>query len=221
MRKIRFENGEFYHVFNRGNNKRPIFIDRFDLNRFLLSMREFNTKEPIGSLYSLSLEKGLAENPTPKSKRLVDFVCYCLNPNHYHFLVQQLEQDGVQKFIHRLGTGYTRYLNDKHNFSGALFQGRYKAIHVDSNEYLLHLNAYINLNPEAHQIRGSSSKLLSKTSWEEYLGKELPGNSFCNKKIILSQFSNITEYKDFAKKALAISKERKEMVKSLELLLLT
>ena len=97
MRKIKFENGEFYHIFNRGNNKRPIFINRFDLNRFLLSMKEFNTKEPIGSLYLRALEREEAE-ATPKSQ-LVEFICYCLNPNHYHFLVKQLIKDGVQKFL--------------------------------------------------------------------------------------------------------------------------
>src|SRR3989344_8341704 len=123
MRNLKFTTGEFYHIFNRGNNKREVFLDKYDLNRFFLSMREFNTDKPIGSIYEHSFEK----EKTESNPKLVEFVCYCLNPNHYHFALKQLVENGITKFMHRLGTGYTKYFNKKHENIGSLFQGTYKA----------------------------------------------------------------------------------------------
>lgn len=204
MRNLEFANGEFYHVFNRGNNKREIFSDKYDLNRFFLSMREFNTDEPIGSIYEQSFKK---DNPnTTKQAKIVDFICYCLNPNHFHFALKQLRDDGVVKFMHRLGTGYTKYFNQKYENIGSLFQGTFKAKHIDTNEYLLHLSAYINLNSEAHRL----GSLASKSSWEEYVNSS-SNESFCNKEIILSQFKNILEYEKFVKDSIKITKEKKEL----------
>ena len=219
MKKPQFATGEFYHLYNRGNNKRPIFIKPFNLLRFLQSMAEFNVRGPIGSIYAKSFEKDdLLSGSTTKSAKLVDFVCYCLNPNHFHVLVKQLLDGGIVELMHKIGTGYTRYFNEKHKFSGALFQGRYRAIHVDTNDYLLYLSAYINLNPEAHQLSGSTTKLCM-SSWDEYVCDKSGKNELCNTKIILSQFNTREDYKKFAEGALAVIKEKKEMEKSLKLLL--
>src|SRR3989344_6008505 len=119
MRKMAFLPGEYYHIYNRGVDKRNIFSDKKDLGRFFQSMKEFNTKNPIGSLYENS------------------FVNYCLNPNHYHFLLTPLVEKGVEKFMQRLGTGYTMYFNERNKRSGSLFQGKFKSKHINSNEYLL------------------------------------------------------------------------------------
>lgn len=218
MKKPQFVTGEFYHLYNRGNNKRPIFLKPFDLQRFLQSMVEFNIDEPIGSIYAASFNKESLRGSTSKPKQLVDFVCYALNPNHFHFLVKQLTDDGIKNFMHKLGTGYTMYFNNKHESSGGLFQGRYKAIHVDTNDYLLYLSAYINLNPDAHQLRGSTSKL-SLSSWDGYINESFGKDKLCNTKIILSQFKSLKDYKKFAEEALEVIKEKKEMEESLKLLL--
>ena len=205
MRNLKFTTGEYYHVFNRGSNKREIFLEKYDLERFFLSMQEFNSENPIGSIYEHSFNK----KKSNRDSELVEFICYCLNPNHYHFLVKQATDDGIAKFMHRLGTGYTKYFNQKYENSGSLFQGTYKAKHVNNNEYLLHLSAYINLNPEAHQL----GSLASKSSWGEYLNSKNEG--FCNTEIILSQFKNISEYKKFAKDSLELIKQEKELQKQL------
>jgi len=221
MRKLQFENGEFYHIYNRGNNKRAIFLKPFDLQRFLQSMIEFNVDGPIGSIYATSFNKESlrgSASKSSKSRRPVDIICYCLNPNHFHLLVRQLKDNGIKDFMHKLGTGYTMFFNNKHESSGGLFQGRYKAIHVDTNDYLLYLSAYINLNSEAHQLRGSASKLC-QSSWDEYLGSKSLRNRLCNTKIILSQFETPEDYKKFAEEALTVIKEKKEMQESLKLLL--
>lgn len=209
MRKEIFVNGEFYHIYNRGNNKREVFLDRKDLQRFFQSMQEFNSEEPIGSLYLNSFKENQHRNST---SRLVDFLCFCLNPNHYHFIIVQLVDKGIEKFMHRLGTGYTKYFNEKHKNSGSLFQGRYKAIHINSNNYLLHLSAYVNLNYKVHQLRSSTSQCGFKSSWDEYQ-KNFKG--MCKKEIVLSQFKSREDYKRFAMNALVISRTRKDMEKLL------
>lgn len=201
MRNLTFTTGELYHVFNRGSNKRDIFLDKYDLDRFFLSMQEFNTEQPIGSIFEHAFEK----EKIIMVPKIVDFICYCLNPNHFHFAMKQLTDGGIVKFMHRLGTGYTKYFNQKHENSGSLFQGTYKAKLIDSNEYLLHLSSYVNLNREAHRL----GSLASKSSWDEYINPENSG--ICKKEIILSQFKSIQEYKNFAEDTLATTKERKDL----------
>ena len=218
MRKVSFAEGEFYHVYNRGVDKRKVFLDREDFERFLQSMKEFNTPDPIGSIYENNfLKKSQLGGSTSKRGSLVNFIAYCINPNHYHFILQQTAKNGIEKFMQRLGTGYTMYFNNKYQRSGALFQGRFKAIHIDSNEYLLHLSTYVNLNNRVHQLGGSASKLVYKSSWEEYIKRQ---GGLCAKKLILDQFKNIFEYKDFAESSLKDILRRKELGKEMESLLL-
>jgi len=216
MRKIKFTNGEFYHIFNRGTDKRAIFMDEEDLYRFFQSMDEFNVIEPIGSIYENSFKLGdsVPKCDDGKGNKLVNFVCYCLNPNHYHFILEQLVEKGIEKFMHRLGSGYTTHINKKYKRSGVLFQGKYKAVHVSSNEYLLHVSVYVNLNDKVHRLGDSVPK--SKSSWGEYLtDKENTKGAFCSKEIILDQFTRAGEYKKFAEESLKDIQERKDMQKFL------
>lgn len=206
IRKTSFVKGEFYHIYNRGVDKRNIFEDYKDLERFFESMREFNTIEPIGSLFEKSFG-----GPTIKLKHdkpLVNFLAYCLNQNHYHFILEQVNDNGISEFMKRLG-GYTWYFNNKYGRSGSLFQGTFKSIHINSNEYLLHLSVYVNLNNKVHQLGGFTAK----SSWNEYINEEQ--NNFCKKDIILKQFNNISEYKNFAKESLKSIHKRKEIEKLL------
>ena len=211
MRKISFALGEYYHIYNRGVDKRNIFADFFDINRFFLSMNEFNTPVSIGSIYEHRFDK--PDNSVPKPK-LIEFTAYCLNPNHFHFIVTPQHDAGIQKFMHKLGLGYTNYFNERHKRSGSLFQGKYKAVHVNSNEYLLHLSAYVNLNDEVHQLGNSVPKLV-KSSWEEFLDPATK-NPFCRKNIVLDQFATFPAYKKFAFDCLDSIRLRKKMNMQLE-----
>ena len=203
MRKTPFVNGKFYHIYNRGVDKRTVFEDQTDINRFFQSMDEFNSIEPIGSIFANSISKNKLRCPTPKSSKLVNIVCYCLNPNHYHFILEQTADGGISEFMKRLGGGYTNYFNEKHKRNGALFQGRFKSIHISSNEYLLYVSAYVNLNNRVHKLKNK----IFKSSWEEYI-KESRG-SFCGKDIILGQFINRQEYKKTAEETLQGILERR------------
>ena len=218
MRTIQFANGEFYHIFNRGVDKRVIFTNQREMQRFFQSMCEFNTIHPSGGIYANTLHlKKINPRSRASSERLVDFVCYCLNPNHYHFILQQIADKGIEKFIHRLATGYTKYFNAKHKRSGVLFQGKYKAVHIETNEQLLHASVYVNLNFKVHQPRSSASKssdIQPLSSWSEYVGKVK--HNFCQKEDILGQFKNKADYKKFAERTLPSILERKEILRELE-----
>ncbi|MEK9175042.1 MAG: transposase [Patescibacteria group bacterium] len=211
MRKIKFANGEFYHIYNRGVDKRQIFCVPEDLNRFLESMTAFNSITPVGSLHSYSFQDYQLSGRTAK---LVNIVCYCLNPNHYHIVLEQLTDGGVSEFIKRLAGGYTFHFNTKYKRSGVLFQGKFKASHIDSNEYLLHVSSYVNLNNRVHRLSGRTAK----SSWEEYMGTAK--SLICKKDIILSQFKTKKEYKDFAESSLVDILERKQQSRDISDLLL-
>jgi putative transposase len=197
MRKPTLTNGEYYHVYNRGVEKRSIFQDEDDFARFLQSLIEFNTLEPIGSLYENSFQKKLqlGRSASKLSDRLVDIVCYCLNSNHYHCILRQLVDGGISTFMHRVGGGFTKHFNIKYKRTGVLFEGKFKAVHIESNTQLLHTSAYVNLNNKVHRLGRSASKV-SKSSWDEYVGRG--AEEMCEKNIILRQFKGKAEYKSFA-----------------------
>lgn len=220
MRNIKFATKEFYHIYNRGVDKRNIFMDSNDVKRFLVCMSVFNTKDPVGSVY----ENSFRENKTlgsraPKSEKLINFVAFCLNQNHYHFILEPLVDDGIQKFMHKLSTGYTNYFNEKYKRSGSLFQGKYKAIHIDSNEYLLHLSVYVNLNYKVHKdLNKEWMKNLNISSFNEYTEKTT--KPFCSKDIVLEQFNTLKEYKHFCMTTLPEILRKKEEQKELKYMLI-
>ncbi|HBM45361.1 MAG: Transposase [Parcubacteria group bacterium GW2011_GWF2_38_76] len=202
-RKITFANNEYYHIYNRGVDKRKLFTDKKDFERFLQSIVEFNNKENIGSIYENSLKKEKVD-PNP----LIEFLAFCINPNHFHFIIKQLEDGGISKYMQKLSSGYTNYFNEKHKRTGSLFGGKFKAKHVDSYKYLLHLSAYVNLNLRVHQFGSPTPKLeFTKSSWEQYVDnkpkKETGKNKDryfipCNKDIFSDTFRSIEKYKRFA-----------------------
>jgi putative transposase len=205
--------GEYYHVFNRGVDKRDIFLDKSDFERFLLTMREFNNKEPIGGLHMLQYMKGGIDEEYGAPEPLVNIICYCLNPNHFHLVLEQIAERGVERFLQRIGTGHTKYFNARHSRSGALFQGRFKVAHITTNEYLLHVSVYVNLNDRVHQLRSPASK----SSWEEY-SKGIDDNhkdAMCSKKVVLSQFDHVSAYRGFAERTLPSIQARKDLQRML------
>ena len=148
--------GEFYHLYNRGTEKRKIFTSVQDYNRFLCLLYLCNSSLPvhmadmfprgstswehIAQLFerAQSIERG---------NSLVDINAYVLMPNHFHLLIHEHTEGGASRFMQKLMTGYTMYFNTRHTRSGALFQGKYKASHVIEDRYLKYLISYIHLNP--------------------------------------------------------------------------
>ncbi|MBI2023474.1 transposase [Candidatus Giovannonibacteria bacterium] len=213
MRKFRFVNGEYYHIYNRGVEKRIIFSDQYDFDRFLQCLNEFNSVKPIGSIFENSFKKGQLSN---KITKLVDVVCYCLNPNHYHIILRQRVDNGISEFMRRIGTGFTQHFNIKYRRTGVLFQGKFKAKHVDSNEYLTHLSAYVNLNNKVHKIKGDME---FRSSWKEYLSPSDKTHKLCSSSLIHDQFDTLDEYKNFSLNSLGNILKRKQLFKEMEELL--
>lgn len=217
MRKISFVNDEYYHIFNRGVDKREVFSCDYDYQRFLKSLDLFNNVEPIYSLYlnDWRKNKGLLEAKPLKhlkdARRLVEIIAYCLNPNHFHLILKQLEENGISEFMKRVSGGYTGYYNRKYDRSGSLFQWPFKSSHIDSNELLLYLSVYVNAN---HQIHSYPEKDWPCSSFLDYTGKR--DGKLCNKEIILGQFNNnFSEYEKYLNDNAEYFKEKKEMEKYL------
>jgi len=205
MRKTPLKNKEYYHIYNRGVDKREIFSDGFDYVRFLRSIEEFNRPDSIGSIYEQSFHK--KDSLGHSVSKLVKIVAYCLNPNHYHLILQQKQDDGIEKFMHKVGMGYSKYFNHKYRRSGALFQGVFQSINIDSNEYLLYLSAYVNKNKFIHGYKDN----FNFSSLDEYLDKSR--YKFCSKDVILKQFKNKNEYKKYLDANAKHLKEKKNLQK--------
>ena len=144
MRKTPFVIGEKYHIYNRGTEKRKIFLNNKDYERFLFIINSFNKIDPGKNVTrSLSTKSRSKEN----KNQLVKIEHFCLMPNHYHLIVEQIEDGGISKFLQKVMTGYTMYFNTKYNRSGALFQGKTKSNHIDTDIYYNQVRSYVELNP--------------------------------------------------------------------------
>src|SRR3989344_8501119 len=136
---------EFYHVFTRGVEKRKIFMNPSDNHRFMELLIHCL---PLGPIRSYSIAKQLKQKlPTIGSGQgLVDILCYCLMPNHFHLLLKENVEHGITTYMQRILTSYSRYFNVRYKRSGSLFIHPFKAVMVNTDEQLLHLSRYIHLN---------------------------------------------------------------------------
>ena len=141
-----FVPGEDYHLYNRGTEKRSIFLNNTDKTRFLSLLYLCNSRSPIhrSDFIDTSLNNLLTIS---REEPLVNIGAYCLMPNHFHLLVHEYIEGGVSLFMQKISTAYTMYFNKSRERSGSLFQGRFKAEHLDNDNYLKYIFAYIHLNP--------------------------------------------------------------------------
>ncbi|MFA6536675.1 MAG: transposase [Candidatus Paceibacterota bacterium] len=142
FRDLSFAPGEFYHLYNRGADKREIFLEPYDYARFTKFLYLANSVSPVNLRETPSNAFSFVKNDT-----LVDIGAYCLMPNHFHLLVREKSDGNITKFMRKLLTSHSKYFNKKHKRSGTLFEGRFKAKHVNGDDYLKYLLAYIHLNP--------------------------------------------------------------------------
>jgi REP element-mobilizing transposase RayT len=200
--RIPIQTGEYYHVYNRGTDKRDIFLSSEDLERFKESIKEFNTTRPIGSIYQNNFrKKNNLSAPSTNYEPIVEIITYSLLPNHYHLTLRQIADEGISKFIQKLGSGYTRFFNEKYERNGVLFQGKYKIKHIETNEYLLTISAYHNLNGDIHGLSTPSTNTeLYQSSFVEYMGTVPEKERICKTGVILLQFKSIQAYREYCKK---------------------
>lgn len=177
-RKIEFNEGEFFHVYNRGTQKMEIFSDSSDYARFVHYLYSFNVLLPDPNLARKLNDEGQAFIISELNNPLVDIAAFCLMPNHFHMLLRQRRKSGITQFMQKLGTAYTMYFNSRNQRTGVLFQGKFKAVHVQEHRYLSHLVRYIHLNPvdlyeSGWKKKGLNDKdvageFLEKYKWSSY-----------------------------------------------------
>lgn len=190
-RSIPLVSGEFYHLFNRGVEKRDIFLQSWDYKRFTRTLYYYQFLGPKPSFSKFVKSELSLFKPLPSNK-IIDTICYCLMPNHFHILARQLRENGVSNFMSQLQNSFTKYFNIKYIRVGALFQGAFKAVRVENDEQLIHLSRYIHLNPI---VSGLANDLEDYTwsSYPEYMGQ----STLCTSEEILNFFSSKEEYRKF------------------------
>lgn len=200
QRKLPLVTSEIYHVFNRGIDKRPTFTDKRELQRALLTINFYRFTNPqlkLSRFLTLSEDESASFfKKLEKSEKLVDFIAFCLMPNHFHFLIRQNIDNGISKFISQFQNSYTRYFNTRHERVGPLFLNQFKAVRIESDEQLLHVSRYIHLNPYSSFIVKSIADLLTYqwSSAPEYISHN---DGFCNKDLVLPFFEKKNSYRDF------------------------
>lgn len=199
-RKTPLVNGEIYHVFNRGIDRRPTFTTKREFQRAqqTLSFYKF-FKLPMSLSKFLRLETKKQDKVLDllmQNKNLVEIFCYCLMPNHFHLLLRQEQDQGIAKFLSNLQNSYTRYFNIKHERDGSLLLDQFKAVRIETEEQLIHVSRYIHLNPHTGYVVKTLGELENYpwSSFPDYL----QGNSkIVNIEFILNLFGSIREYKKF------------------------
>jgi len=199
MRKTEFAIGEYYHIYNRGVDKRSIFLNQRNYQRFADSLIVFNNKTNLNGRNFNDRENFLREKP------LVNIIAYCIMPNHFHLLIRQETYGGITKFMKKLGTGYSMFFNIKYERSGALFGGPFKSKLVGTDDnYLRQLFGYIHINPLdikfpkwEDKINKSSVdmkkfiELYRYTSYPDYVGKNRIEKNIIEPKNFPDYFQNV------------------------------
>ena len=212
IRKIQFGEECYYHVFNRGVDKRSIFEDKNDIYYFFNRLTDLNIDAVNSRLTTKRFKKQGKVIIEPNHAKLVSIIAYCLLPNHFHLVLKQESKDSISKFMQKLGTSYTMYFNAKYKRSGSLFQGKFKANLIDGDFGLPILSVYINLNYIHHRIDPKIN--LVKSSIFEYLDKEL-GESICNQEeveSVINEIGTIKDYEKFAKNTSKVFGKNKGLV---------
>ncbi|MFA5841254.1 MAG: transposase [Candidatus Paceibacterota bacterium] len=213
LRKDAFVPGEYYHIYNRGIDKRIIFKSTHDYHRFMMLFYVANSDEPIklDNLINI-LHKDYQEVFSSKrGKQLVSIGAWCLMPNHFHILLKEELEGGISKFMKKLGTAYSMYFNIKYQRTGSLFGGLFKSKNVSDDRYLKHLLGYIHLNPLDLEFP-EWEELIDKQNpkvWQEFLKKyayssfmDFAGVERCegnilNREAFPKYFSTDKDFKDF------------------------
>lgn len=230
-RKVKFAEGEYYHIYNRGVDKRKIFLDERDCERFLTLLFLSNSK----------IRFEISKNPNEdwsfekcsvidRGEKIISIGAFCLMPNHFHILVKEEVEGGVTRFMTKLQTGYAMYFNKKCHRTGSLFEGMFKSEHVDSDVYLKYLYAYIHLNPIGIIDKGWKEKKITDikkvkdflfsydySSLKDFLGgepsQERLYTTILNKDAFPKYFETSAKFKDMLKEWMNFEDKELLMIK--------
>lgn len=201
-RKTPLVTNQVYHIVNRGVGSIPICKNVSDYQRLIFTFYYYQHQNPPFRMSRLfSLTKNEREKTLQQMKQnqdyLVEIFAFCLMPNHYHFLLKQVVDNGIPTFIRLTTNSFAKYFNTKHKRKGGLFTGRFKAVLVETDQQLLHLCRYIHLNPYSAFLvkKINDLKNYPYSSLGEYLG--LDRQTRCQKELILPQFKDKEDFWQF------------------------
>ncbi|MBI2046278.1 MAG: transposase [Parcubacteria group bacterium] len=207
MRQISFTLGNYYHLYNRGTDKRIIFEDEHDYRRFLALLYLCNNSEAVDMRDYFNKGSSFVNLfTTEKISTLVDIGAYCLMPNHFHILIYEKQHLGISTFMKKIATAYSMYFNRKHDRTGTLFEGSFKAKYVDNEPYFNWLFSYIHLNPikianPDWKEMGIANLAKTKSflsnyhysSYGDYFVKNRPESSILNKDSFPEHFKTLND----------------------------
>lgn len=209
---------EYYHVFNRGVARNPVFLSKYDYEQAILALEYYSVIEPPVKLsrfkeLPIDVRTDILRD-LRKSDKQVEIISFVLMPNHFHFLLRQVADQGISIFMSKFTNSFTRYFNTKHQRVGALFQGVFKAVHVETDEQLIHLSRYIHLNPISSIV--IPEKELFTYQWSSLPAYITGRSSIVNTTPILSHFPSQDAYKQFVLDQVDYAKEL-EKIKHLQI----
>lgn len=214
LRTTIFSNDEYYHVFNRGVAKQPIFSNKRDYERFLLNLSYHQYEKlpfRLSRLLQLSTEtrNDVIRELEYKNEKCIELAAYVLMPNHFHLLLKQTANQGVSRFVSTTLNGYTKYYNTKNERVGHVFQGMFKAVRVESDEQLVHVSRYLHLNPiVSYLIKKEDLTSYQWSSLPIYLGSQ---SNLVNPEAVLSHFTSTNDYLKFVLDQLDYGRELKRI----------
>jgi len=221
LREAAFVPGEYYHIYNRGIDKRIIFKSTYDYRRFIMLLYVANSEKPIrlDDLINTLHKKYEEILNLPKSNPLVSIGAWCLMPNHFHIIIREEIENGVTKFMRKLGVGYSMYFNIKYQRTGSLFGGVFKSKNISDDRYLKHLFGYISLNPldlefpeweelidkQNPKVWTDFLKKYQYSSYFDYIGVNRVEKNILNKEAFPEYFSSTEEFEDFVESYLSFN----------------
>ncbi|OGZ41601.1 MAG: hypothetical protein A3C80_00145 [Candidatus Ryanbacteria bacterium RIFCSPHIGHO2_02_FULL_45_43] len=204
MRKIQFVPGEYYHVYSRGNDKCTIFRSHYDYARFLFLILYFQSPFSVynvgnAAAYFIKHQvfniRGSRKEQLFKN-RLVSLVNFTQMPNHFHLTLLERVKNGISSYMQRVLNAYAKYFNTRYERSGHLFEAPFQAVHIEDNEQLLYLSAYVHRNQREIKKWKNREHLYPWSSYQDYI-RENRWGELIEPGIVLKQFSSKSEYKDF------------------------
>ncbi|MGB9707476.1 MAG: transposase [Microgenomates group bacterium] len=174
----RFKEGQIFHVFNKSIANYPIFKDLKNSERFIKVLDYYNNQSIDWSLSRyliINKEDFLPKLLTEKNGALLKFLAYCIMPDHYHILVKVLKDNILSKYINDVENSFTRFFNIKFKRKGPLWESRFKAVLIRTDNQLLHVTRYIHLNPTSSSLVDSPKDWIF-SSFNDYLDKDILKN---------------------------------------------
>lgn len=213
MQRKKLAPGEYYHIYNRGVDKRTTFEKNNDYERFVNLLFACNGSNNLNLRDDTSIPRGLTFGmfEFDRGEPLVAIGAYCLMPNHFHLILKEIRDSGISKFMQKLSTAYTMYFNQKNERGGSLFQGTFKSEWVDTDTYLKYLFSYTHLNPiklidPKWREHGIANREAAKKHLETYIYSSYLDYSLDVKKREISEILNKSAFPAYFRSKLSFER---------------